>query len=114
MLKIIATSIIASFFLLGCSSKAPEPTTQEIVYESFEYASVQYSTKVLIDGKHQTLMKGETPQKGIVELYRTEIFLKNSRTTKSVFLSEKLEEGTVLEYILKNDIFTNLQIAKNK
>ena len=114
MNKIISASLIASLLLVGCGFRSPEaPVATQIEYDSFELASVQYSTKVLIDAKHQTLLKGEAPLKGKVELYRTEIFLKNSRETKTLFLSEQFKDGTVLEFINKNEQFLSLQPIRN-
>jgi hypothetical protein len=92
----------------GCESKQLE-TPQEIPYLSFDKGVVVNSQKVLIEASYQTLLAGETAiEKGQVSLYKTTIFFKDKNYV--IFISKEAKAGSVIEFILKNDKLTNIQL----
>jgi hypothetical protein len=100
--------IVGMMTLAGCGSKQAE-TPQEIPYLSFDKGVVANSQKVLIDASYQTLLAGETTiGKGQVSLYKTTIFFKDKNYV--IFISKEAQSGSVIEFILKNDKLTNIQL----
>lgn len=94
--------------LTGCASKQVE-MPQEIPYLSFDKGVVVNSQKVLIEGSYQTLLAGEViAEKGQVSLYKTTVFFKDKNYV--IFISKEAKTGSVIEFILKNDKLTNIQL----
>lgn len=108
--SMVLLSGVIGLVLSGCGgSNSPKvEEQQQIPYLNFEKGMVIDSQKVLIDASYKTLLKGEIEEKGEILLYKTTIFFKDKNYI--IFLSKEIKPSSTIEFILKDDKMTNLQI----